>query len=309
MKTLLEIGELKIESAAASCGGRYAWCATTKMRWRQFCKYCDNIGVNSISQISNDTLQKYADDRCKDLAVATAQNYISAVNTVLRLIEPNWVSSSPRDLVDRSRKCVRVEPLLFSEIEISSAVGELENSGCVDLAFLVSLSSIFGLRRREAALLDIPNALKEARKFGSIDIQRGTKGGRGRSIERWVPCNDDGANVLERCNQYLDGDKCLVAANDSLKNFYDRVSNVCLPILKRNGMNRFHELRVFYACQRYAEITGCVAPCNRVAGDSIATREQDENARKIISTELGHSRIQIVSSYVGRKIRRNISRE
>ena len=55
-------------------------------------------------------------------------------------------------------------------------------------------------------------------------------------------------------------------------------------------------------------ITDCVAPCNRVVGDLIATHELDELARKIISAELGHSRIQIVSSYIGRKVRR-VNRE
>ncbi len=180
---------------------------------------------------------------------------------------------------------------------------------CKDLSLLVQFSAEFGLRRREAALLDIPNALKEARKLGEIDIQRGTKGGRGRSVERWVPCGDRGIILLERATNFIAGARCLVPSENSLKNFYDRISNICLPVLKRNGIGKLHNLRVFYACRRYREITGCVAPCNRVVGDLIATHELDEQARKIISIELGHSRIQIVSSYIGRKVRRSGSSE
>jgi len=180
---------------------------------------------------------------------------------------------------------------------------------CTDLSLLIQLASEFGLRRREAALLDIPNALKEALKLGEIDIQRGTKGGRGRSVDRWVPCGDQGIILLERATNFLEGVRCLVPAENSLKNFYYRISNICLPVLKRNGIGKLHTLRVFYACRRYFEITGCVAPCSRVAGDLIATHELDEQARKIISIELGHSRIQIVSSYIGRKVRRSGSSE
>jgi Integrase len=304
MRSLLEIGERKIVLAAASRGGRYGWCATTKMRWKIFCEFCDGMKIFSVSQITPELLQQYADENCKDLAVSTAQNYISAVNTVLKLIDPAWVSCSPRKLTGRSRKFVRVSPLNFTEHNISTAVLELENLGYEDLSLLVQLSSEFGLRRREVALLDIPNALKEARKYAAIDIQRGTKGGRGRSVERMVPCGDVGIDLLERAEEYLVKNTCLVPIGKSLKNFYGRISIVCLPVLKRNGIEKVHELRTFYACRRYGELTGCVAPCSRSFRDSIASPEQDEQARKIISEELGHSRIQIVSSYIGRKIRR-----
>jgi hypothetical protein len=142
------------------------------MRWKQFCKYCDSVGIYSISQISHETLKEYADSRCKDLAVSTAQNYISSVNSVLKLINPNWISCSPRNSIGRPRKFVRIQPLLFTADDIHSAVFELEKTGCKDLSLLVQLSAEFGLRRREVALLDIPNALKEARKLGEIDIPK-----------------------------------------------------------------------------------------------------------------------------------------
>ena len=309
MKSLMDIGMQKIISVAAQSGGRYGWCAATKMRWKQFCKYCDSVGVYSTSQISHDTLKEYADSRCKDLAVSTAQNYISSVNSVIKLINQNWISCSPRNSIGRSRKFVRVQPLLFTAEDIHSAAFDLENMKCIDLSLLVQVSAEFGLRRREVALLDIPNAIKEARKLGEIDIQRGTKGGRGRYVERWVPCGEDGLKLLERAKNFIEGARCLVPSENSLKNFYDRISNICLPVLKRNGIGKLHNLRVFYACRRYREITGCVAPCNRVVGDLIATHELDERARKIISIELGHSRIQIVSSYIGRKVRRSGSSE
>ena len=305
MKSLLEIGEQKIVSVAAQRGGRYGWCVTTKMRWRRFCIFCDAEGIVSASQISSELMKKYADICHKNLTVATAHNYISSVNTTLKLLDPLWISCSPRNLVGFPRKFVRTTALSFNASDINSAADELEKLGYLELAFLVRFSSEFGLRRREAALLDVPNALKEARQLGSIDIHRGTKGGRGRSVERWVPCCDERVILLDRSEHYLNGARCLVPPKNSLKYLYNRISNICLPVLKHNGIKKLHELRVFYACRRYSEITGCVAPCNRIAGDLIATHGLDELARKTISAELGHSRIQIVSSYIGRKVRRS----
>jgi len=171
------------------------------------------------------------------------------------------------------------------------------------MAYVVLFSAVFGLRRREAAMLDIGVALREARVDGAIDIRRGTKGGRGRSVERLIPCGAEQIQALISAKNLFRYQQCLIPSNISLKYFNIQISNVCLPILKKHGISRLHELRVFYACERYRELTGCSPPCNRQGGDNVPSHQSDERAREIISQELGHSRIQIVSSYVGRKIR------
>lgn len=58
----------------------------------------------------------------------------------------------------------------------------------------------------------------------------------------------------------------------------------------------FHDLRAAYACQRYQMETGHKAP---VFGAGILDREVDYDARKIISLELGHERIEVASAYIG----------
>lgn len=60
----------------------------------------------------------------------------------------------------------------------------------------------------------------------------------------------------------------------------------------------FHELRAAFACERYEHLTHHKAPikggqCYR------ADRSLDQLARRQISYELGHNRIDVVSSYVG----------
>ena len=66
------------------------------------------------------------------------------------------------------------------------------------------------------------------------------------------------------------------------------------------GIGRTHGLRHAYAQRRYLELTGWAAPA--VAGIRKLTpdeRTKDQEARKIISEELGHGRIAITNAYLG----------
>lgn len=299
---LLNVGLRAIEATAKKGGGRYSWCATTKTRWKRFCKFCESILIFEIDKISDEVVIAYA-DTCSVLATATAQNYISSVNSVMKLLNKYWISVSPKGLVGRSRSSVRKKPVSFSYSDIKLAIAELETRGEIELAAVVYLAANFGLRRREGALLDIATVIKEVKKNGCFDVTRGTKGGRGRYVERLIPCNNSKLEVLEKINMSIKGRRSLIPDGDNLKIFNQKISNVCIPLLKKYGVERLHELRVFYACERYKQITGCVAPCNKKTEDLLIHSEVDHDAREIISRELGHSRIQIVSTYVGRKTR------
>jgi hypothetical protein len=59
-------------------------------------------------------------------------------------------------------------------------------------ASVVRLARNFGLRLREAVLADLHEWRRQAKTFGRIDVREGTKGGRGREVERWVPVSEDG---------------------------------------------------------------------------------------------------------------------
>ncbi|MCY3813516.1 MAG: integrase, partial [Gammaproteobacteria bacterium] len=68
------------------------------------------------------------------------------------------------------------------------------------------------------------------------------------------------------------------------------------------GLERMHRLRHGYACRRYAELTGWKPPA---AGGppmrslKAARKRLDGASRARISSELGHSRRQVVSQYIG----------
>ena len=60
----------------------------------------------------------------------------------------------------------------------------------------------------------------------------------------------------------------------------------------------FHELRAAYACERYEQITQCPAPINGGKCCQV-DRNLDSEARRQISYELGHGRIDVVATYIG----------
>ena len=70
------------------------------------------------------------------------------------------------------------------------------------------------------------------------------------------------------------------------------------------GLDSKHALRHAYAAERYEEITGTPPP-NRKGGDPLAGWDVDDEARQIISAELGHSRKAITNAYLGRQMKRS----
>ncbi|OBW97091.1 hypothetical protein QV02_01835, partial [Gallibacterium anatis] len=63
-----------------------------------------------------------------------------------------------------------------------------------------------------------------------------------------------------------------------------------------------HGFRHAYAQQRYFELTGRLAPNQSGVARKMMTDEQkaqDLQARQVISSELGHNRIDVVARYIG----------
>lgn len=62
----------------------------------------------------------------------------------------------------------------------------------------------------------------------------------------------------------------------------------------------YHELRAAYACHRYEDLTGYLAPvfmANESAGDYIHFKAVEE-----ITNELGHDRLEVMDEYIGIRI-------
>ena len=122
-----------------------------------------------------------------------------------------------------------------------------------------------------------------------------TKGGKARSIRIRTK---DQRELLDRAHK-LAGKGSLIPSS---RNYVHQL-RIYEGHTLRAGLSKMHGLRHAYAQRRYEELTGWKAPA---AGGppskslTLEKREQDHQARIIVSRELGHEREQITAVYLGR---------
>lgn len=154
------------------------------------------------------------------------------------------------------------------------------------------LQAAFGLRREESikfipAYADHGDHLQLKASW--------CKGGRAREI----PIRTDQQRQVLDAAHRLAGKGSLIPSERSYiqqRRIYERHS-------ARAGLSKLHGLRHAYAQARYRELTGFDPPAAGGPTSKELTAEQkalDQQARQLISRELGHEREQITAVYLGR---------
>jgi len=292
-------------------GGHYGTVKAHSDRWQAFVRWCRSDGgpqLNDARQIDRQTLLDYAihlrhQVEQGDLAIATAHNRLSCVNrTMAALRGDQYVKlPSPSKALGMRRTGVRCSvPQGQDREQVTRIVDVLCEHQQSRAAAIVHLARTTGMRLREAILADLPRLKREAEHYGKINIQDGTKGGRGGAIApRWIRADDHIRDALKYAEQTSpDDSRNLLAPNESYLDFQQRVVRPARDILHQHNLKGFHELRAAYACERYEQITQHLAPIN---GGSCYQLDPhlDQKARAQISHELGHGRIDVVSAYIG----------
>jgi site-specific recombinase XerC len=159
-------------------------------------------------------------------------------------------------------------------------------------AMSLRLQAAFGLRREESIKIRPAWADRGA----TLHLKdTWTKGGR----EREIPIRTDAQRqVLDEARAFA-GKGSLIPAGMCYVEQLRRFRHQC----ERAGIHHVHGHRHAYAQARYRELTGWNAPAAGGPRSRELTPEQkeaDREARLAISEELGHSRLQVVSIYVGR---------
>ena len=169
---------------------------------------------------------------------------------------------------------------------------DLENISDPYVRLSLELQQAFGLRREEA----IKFQPGYADRADHIRLKASwTKGGKSRTIPVRT---DTQRKLLDRIRKRV-GNGSLIPANRS----YIQQLRVYERLTANAGLSRMHGLRHDYAQKRYEELTGWLPPA---AGGptskqlSPAQKVRDDQARQIISQELGHVRAQILGLYVGK---------
>ncbi|MCS4285827.1 integrase [Pseudomonas sp. BIGb0278] len=292
-------------------GGHYGTVKAHCDRWQAFVRWCrseQGPGINDARQIDRKVLADYAAYlrdvvRRGDLAVSTAQNRLSSVNRTMAALRGDQCAKlpGPSKALGMQRTGVRQSaPQGQDREQVKQIVDALCHDHQQRAAAIVLLARATGMRLREAILADLPRLTREADDLGRINIQDGTKGGRsGASAPRWIAVDDHIRGALGFARQVSPaGSRNLIAQHES---YFDVLQDIVRPvrdILHAQNLKGFHELRAAYACERYEQITQHPAP---ISGGQCyqVDRNLDHEARRRISYELGHDRIDVVAAYIG----------
>jgi hypothetical protein len=284
--------------------GHYATRAAHEARWGHFVAFARNTAnVRDARHVTSAVITEYGYHLAQQvksggMKVAYAQNLLSTVNVVLETLrQDRTLRVSPATFVGNRTNVRQTIPEGLDRQRVANAVNTLRQQGHDSIAAVAELARDLGLRFREASLLDINAALKQANNLGRINITEGTKGGRGHSVDRWVLATDCAKQSLEAASRTNGNAGNLIPTDHRFVEWRDHACATWHIVSADYGLSGFHDLRAAYACERYHELTGQPAPV--VNGHSAPTKESDQAARLIIAQELGHGRSDVVAAYVG----------
>src|SRR5690606_25182767 len=157
-------------------------------RWAQFASFAKTQGIGRMERVSPELVREYGLGLATrvdaaEISPAYAQNLVSAVNTVMGLVRPWWSVSPTKDCGIHIRSTIRhVAPATLDRSTFDEIIGQMTQNGLIRQSALASLARNFGLRSKEASLLDAAAALRQAQHWNTIQIKDGTKGGRLREV-------------------------------------------------------------------------------------------------------------------------------
>ncbi len=286
-------------------GHRYSTCRSYKQRWRYYCQYLrQHHQIRDIRKI-NLTIQKQFAARLKSLveedsmAISYAVNLLSTVNIILKLMrQDSKLTLSPRKEIGARTYARTKIPLGRDAAEVKITVKAIHDKGAIPHSVVVDIARRFYLRRKEACLLDVTNAMREAISEGKIRISRGTKGGAGKNKNRSIPVTQDDILVLTKASILQGDNNNLIPQGQTLVQFMASV-NYYWSKCKTETLGTIRDLRASGACNRYYTLTGHQAPIIN-GGVITAGPETHTFAKNQISRELGHGRPNICVAYIGR---------
>ena len=281
----------------------YSTASTMADRFARFAAWSRDHGARYLEYVTPELATEYGRELADlviqgELSSSYAQNLVSAVNTAMSMATHGaWKPVSPtKDCQIGQRSLIReTAPATLNQTTFESAARAVESRLGARAATLIELTRGFGLRSKEASLLDCKRALQEAGKTGKVTISAGTKGGRTRE----VPILRDGQiRALERAASIQGANRSLMPKEHSWKTWREGPLRAVREALQEaTGGDCLHDLRAAYAIERYQQLTRQPAPV--VTRKPPADRKADRQARQIIARELGHNRIEITNAYLG----------
>lgn len=290
---------LELKRRAGTKKDSFSTASTLAERFVHFARFAKRKGVGRLERVTSSLVIEYGQGLSKrvkrdDMDSSYAQNLVSAVNSVMKMNHcSTWHSISPVKDCGIPKRChIRKEPTFTIE-QGREAIERLKSQGLDKLASVAELALLYGLRSKEASLLDFKavlssNASNEANEF---ELNKGTKGGR----KRKVRFGQD-VEALKRAADLQAEGNAMIPLDKNWKMWRESDLKKGREELHKLNIKGFHEFRAAYAALRYEELVGWKAACN---GGNIKDKDADRMAREILAKELGHGRIDVVSEYIG----------
>jgi hypothetical protein len=259
----------------------------------------ERFGVRDLGQLERSHVTAILRDK---LAAGASARYVrsltTSMNQAMRALRQDHRVWIPPASIARSPSSARASPPAPLDRErFDRAITAMRQAGFEREAVCFGLQREFGVRGRESALADVRQWAREMKVNGAVTVVRGCKGGRGRTVDRWVPITAPAREVLRRAELIQGHARNLTPPDQTFKQWHDHLAYVWERFAKPLELGKPHDNRAAYACERYRQITGTEAPV--IAGRRIASQAADRAARETIARELGHSRTSVVQAYIG----------
>ena len=257
---------------------------------KQSARELKSIGFNQIN-----SLQSLKPKHIESLVKYWQKNDISTGTIKNRMAHLRWLAEKidRRDLIakDNAHYGIGNRSFVGKDKSLTFTDDAIQQIKDPHVAASALLQKEFGLRREEAMKI-IPTTADQ----GSSLALKSTwcKGGRAREI----PINTQSQRCAIDNAKAVAGRGSLIPANLMYKNQV----NVFEREMRTVGLSRSHGARHAYAQNRYLELTGRQPPTRggtSYKNLSDSDKLVDRQARRQVSAELGHERIQITATYLG----------
>jgi Integrase len=273
--------------------------ATVARAVRVFAAARERFGVRDLGQLEHGQVSAVLREKLAEGASARyVRSLATSMNQAMRALRQDdrvWVK--PASIVRSPGSARSTPPAQLDRERFGRAITAMRQAGFEREAACFELQREFGVRGRESALADVRQWAREMKVKGAVNVVRGCKGGRGRTVDRWVPVTAPAREVLRRAEAIQGPARNLAPPDQTFKQWHDHLSYVWERFAKPLDLGKPHDNRAAYACERYQQLTRTAAPV--VAGHRTASRSADRAAREIIARELGHSRTSVVAAYIG----------
>lgn len=308
-RNMSRAGKMVLDSAARIGAVSFSTAATNSERWKAFAFWAiAEFSVKCMEKVSFEIVVTYGKQmqtrvECEEMAASTAQNYLSAINSVMSLATQGaWRSVSPtHDCCIKQRNGIATVDRSVSQLEHNRIKGLVSKR----LRVMLDCQRELGLRFEESAKLDANAALKDALKTGKVTILTGTKGG----LKRKVPASRKAIIALKEASLVQNLDRSMIPPGQSYANF----QSASYRELSKAGGVGFHSERHSFAQARYTFFSGAPAPVVAQWGrqerfekmaafldvTEAKARALDEYARQQVADELGHGRTEVTNAYLG----------